>query len=33
MKAATILQFIHGLGGSLQITFVEELCAPWLRVP
>jgi hypothetical protein len=26
-KAETILQFIHGLGGSLQVTFEEGTCA------
>ncbi len=30
-KAATILQFIHGLRGSLQITFEEGTCAAWLH--
>jgi len=29
-KAATILQFVHGLGGSLHITFEEGTCAAWL---
>jgi hypothetical protein len=26
-KAATILQLIHGLSGSLHLTFKEETCA------
>src|SRR6202521_168648 len=30
-KAATVLQFIHGLRGSLQITFEEGTCAAWLH--
>ena len=30
-KAATILQFIHGLRGSLQVTFEEGTCAAWLH--
>src|SRR6202142_420611 len=30
-KAATVLQFIHGLRGSLHITFEEGTCAAWLR--
>jgi len=30
-KAATILQFIHGLRGSLHVTFEEGTCAAWLR--
>ena len=30
-KAATILQFIHGLRGSLHITFEEGICAHWLH--
>ena len=30
-KAATILQFIHGLRGSLHITFEEGTCAAWLH--
>jgi transposase len=29
-KAATILQFIHGLRGSLHVTFEEGTCAAWL---
>jgi hypothetical protein len=29
-KAATILQFIQGLRGSLQETFEEGTCAAWL---
>ena len=28
-KAATILQFIHGLRGSLHVTFEEGTCAAW----
>src|ERR1700680_861581 len=30
-KASTILQFIHGLRGSLQVTFEEGTCAAWLH--
>jgi transposase len=30
-KAATILQFVHGLRGSLHITFEEGTCAHWLH--
>src|SRR5579863_5360768 len=30
-KAATILQFIHGLSGSLHVTFEEGTCAAWLH--
>jgi transposase len=30
-KAATILQFIHGLRGSLYVTFEEGTCAAWLH--
>jgi transposase len=30
-KAETILQFIHGLRGSLQVTFEEGTCAAWLH--
>ena len=30
-KAATILQFIHGLRGSLHVTFEEGTCASWLH--
>jgi hypothetical protein len=30
-KAATTLQFIHGLRGDLQVTFEEGTCAPWLH--
>jgi hypothetical protein len=30
-KASTILQFIHGLRGSLQVTFEEGTCATWLH--
>jgi len=29
-KAETILQFIHGLRGSLQVTFEEGTCTAWL---
>ena len=29
-KASAILQFIHGLRGSLQVTFEEGTCAAWL---
>jgi transposase len=29
-KATTILQFIHGLRGSLHVTFEEGTCAAWL---
>lgn len=29
-KAETILQFIHGLRGSLQVTFEKGACAAWL---
>jgi hypothetical protein len=29
-KAATILQFIHGVRGDLQVTFEEGTCAAWL---
>jgi hypothetical protein len=29
-KAAIILQFLHGLGGSLSVTFEEATCAAWL---
>jgi transposase len=28
-KAATILQFVHGLRGSLHVTFEEGTCAVW----
>ena len=28
-KASTILQFIHGLSGDLQVTFEEGTCAAW----
>lgn len=28
-KPETILQFIHGLRGSLQVTFEEGACAAW----
>src|SRR5258708_30906903 len=30
-KAETILQFIHGLRGSLHVTFEEGNCAAWLH--
>src|ERR1700730_6778027 len=30
-KSETILQFIHGLRGSLQLTFEEGTCAAWLH--
>jgi hypothetical protein len=30
-KAATILQFIHRLRGSLHVTFEEGTCAAWLH--
>jgi hypothetical protein len=30
-KAATILQFVHGLRGSLHVTFEEGTCAHWLH--
>ena len=30
-KAATILQFLHGLSGSLHVTFEEGTCAAWLH--
>src|ERR1700732_5632709 len=30
-KAETILQFIHGLRGSLHVTFDEGNCAAWLH--
>ena len=30
-KAATVLQFIHGLRGDLQATFEEGTCAAWLH--
>ncbi len=30
-KAATVLQFIHGLRGDLQVTFEEGTCAAWLH--
>jgi len=30
-KAATILQLLHGLSGSLQVTFEEGTCAAWLH--
>ena len=30
-KAATVLQFVHGLRGSLHVTFEEGTCAAWLH--
>lgn len=30
-KAETILQYIHGLRGSLHVTFEEGTCAAWLH--
>jgi transposase len=30
-EASTILQFIHGLRGSLHVTFEEGTCAAWLH--
>src|SRR6202049_3661918 len=30
-KAATIVQFIHGLRGSLHVSFEEGTCAAWLH--
>ena len=30
-KAETILQFVHGLRGSLHVTFEEGTCAAWLH--
>src|ERR1700724_3577010 len=30
-KAATTLQFIHGLRGDLHVTFEEGTCAAWLH--
>lgn len=30
-KAATILQFVYGLRGSLHVTFEEGTCAAWLH--
>src|SRR6266849_6141436 len=30
-KAETILQFIHGLRGSLHVTLEEGTCAAWLH--
>src|SRR5580693_5880849 len=30
-KAATILQLLHGLSGSLYVTFEEGTCAAWLH--
>jgi hypothetical protein len=30
-KAATILQLIHGLRGSLHVTLEEGTCAAWLH--
>ena len=30
-KAATVLQFVHGIRGSLHVTFEEGTCAHWLH--
>src|SRR6202023_3935840 len=30
-KAETVLEFVHGLRGSLQVTFEEGTCAAWLH--
>ena len=30
-KAETVLQFVHGLRGSLRVTFEEGTCAAWLH--
>src|SRR5579863_6675220 len=30
-RASTILQFIHGFRGSVQVTFEEGTCAAWLH--
>src|SRR5580693_2734301 len=30
-KAASILQLLHGLSGSLYVTFEEGTCAAWLH--
>jgi hypothetical protein len=30
-KAATFLQFIHGVRGDLQVTFEEGIGAAWLH--
>jgi len=30
-QAATVLQFIHGLRGSLHVTLEEGTCAAWLH--
>ena len=30
-KAATILQFVHGLRGSVHVTLEEGTCAAWLE--
>src|SRR6201998_1355841 len=30
-KAETILEFVHGLRGSLHVTFEEGTCAAWLH--
>src|SRR5258708_2897744 len=30
-KAANFLQFIHGMRGSLHVTFEEGTCAAWLH--
>jgi hypothetical protein len=32
-KAATVLQFVQGLRGSLQVTLEEGTCAAWLHAP
>jgi hypothetical protein len=29
-KAETILEFVHGLRGSLHVSFEEGTCAAWL---
>ena len=30
-KAETILEFVHGLRGSLRVSFEEGTCASWLH--
>ena len=30
-KAETILEFVHGLRGSLHVSFEEGTCAAWLH--
>jgi hypothetical protein len=30
-KAETILEFVHGLGASLRVSFEEGTCAAWLH--